>query len=91
MSTFRVGIRVRCKDGLNKEFAIFIGAETQIIGDGFDALGSYWELGLIDPLDGEQLVCNKDVAGDFLEPILPEGMQPTTWDKCLWQPEGVAV
>jgi hypothetical protein len=24
-----------------------------------------------------------------LEPILPEGMKPSEWSKCLWQPEGV--
>lgn len=23
-----------------------------------------------------------------IEPILPEGMQPVSWESCLWQPEG---
>lgn len=23
-----------------------------------------------------------------LEPILPEGQQPTTWSECLWRPDG---
>lgn len=24
---------------------------------------------------------------DRIEPIIPEGMQPCTWEECLWQPE----
>lgn len=48
-----------------------------------------------DAISTEGKVAPRGCVGNAIssdwEPIIPEGMQPTTWDKCLWQPEGVAA
>lgn len=37
--------------------------------------------------DGAYITTRFLAMEDQLEPIVPEGMRPTTWEKCLWQPE----
>lgn len=89
MSRFFVGQRVRIV--YTTQHHEFLGVETRIVGFG------YWPANgknrLIDAtcrVDLPPFGKNKAVvvAECQLEPILPEGQQPTTWSECLWRPDG---
>ena len=72
MANFFVGQRVRVKHGCMEDPRSFgvIGQETRITGDGLDRGRECWFLEI--RLDGVPMFCVKAVAGDFLEPILPD-------------------
>ena len=53
---------------------------------GWDVKPDMWESNWCPyPVDGGKV--RFMAKEDQLEPIVPEGMKPTTWEKCLWQPE----
>lgn len=82
MAKFFVGQRVRVVETIN--YHHLIGAETRvacIYGE------SLYQLELFDADDGLPLHC----FARQIEPIIPEGMKPSTWDQCEWQPEGVCA
>lgn len=84
MSRFFAGQRVRIRP-LPSTIEKFKGAEAVFLCYGTDLVmypGSWDD-------------CCIRVFGKFrsspssdLEPILPEGHQPTTWSECLWRPDG---
>jgi hypothetical protein len=93
MAKFFVGqtVRVRCQD------SEMDGFETRIVA--LDVEGEEDDIGVY--VGAEVMdTCGANYAGDFdtyvfeyheLEPIIPEGMKPSTWEQCEWQPEGVSA
>ncbi len=90
MSTFRVGMRVKLVAPTQSCHVGFTGVIKALFAERHHVSGR-----LIDcDVDWDQRLQGLTVSYTHtsrLEPILPESMQPTTWDKCLWQPEGVAA
>ena len=91
MSTFRPGQRVRVIRAVSPDCQKYVGKETHITGPleycSNMSLNRRW-LGHPVALDPSGRYCP---SPENLEPIIPSGHKRTTWDKCLWQPEGVAV
>ena len=86
MSRFFVGQRVRL--GRTANCPELVGGEYRIVRLNVPA----WAEGLGDYIGhalngttpwGRQL----KVPPDWLEPIIPEGMQPAKWENCMWQPQ----
>jgi hypothetical protein len=86
VSRFFVGQRVRTKDPRNKWCTHMQGNETVICGQDSNLGGEYWILEGTS-LRGRGVGVYKHEAGDYLEPIQPEGMRHVDWEECLWQPE----
>lgn len=91
MTTFRVGQRVRLKYLRDPIWNFLAGREGQIVAVGdFPAskqhrLAHQYKVRIV----GFQRLGG--FIGSQLDPIIPEGMQPVSWESCLWQPEGVAA
>lgn len=83
MTIFFVGQRVRIVSAASHALGL-IGCETRIVGDS----GKVWILDIPCHLQPGPWEVSKHCAADFLEPIIPPGMQPVSWSECLWQPEG---
>lgn len=74
MATFKVGQRVACARPMLPKNKGMEGIFLAYVDD---------------------VICEVDWRGQWhsnialvnqLEPIIPEGMQPCTWEECLWQP-----
>lgn len=89
MSRFFVGQRVRLK--WSHTFPQYVGREGRIV-----KIGMFWQRhafeleGRVVEFFGHVMDFDHEFAPEAsqLEPILPEGHQPTTWSECLWRPDG---
>jgi hypothetical protein len=87
MAKFFVGQRVRVVGaGASR---CLIGMETVIAAPAREALGLGDEKYFGYPTKLTNVCGIPFVARpDWLEPILSEGSAPSTWDACLWRPDG---
>jgi hypothetical protein len=99
MSAFRVGQRVRVV-AVGDKPAGFLGMQGAITkqADRIWTSAGRFRSGYLLDISTRFADVDPDPTSDGwgffaheLEPIQYDGMQPVSWESCLWQPEGVAA